>query len=195
MEPSALLYTIRVQTGVKRWTSGLCLLGRRGSWAACPRRMRRILHWSILVVSLLIVCSVPIFLGHTTHPVTDCDDDGKRNGVGMLGSNSANVKNASLASSVLQPAKLRHARRLLTSCSAGRYFDGSSCIRCDRGSYGIGGTAACEPCLTGKYSGWLGATACRLCNAGKFSTTDWASTCKNCPEGTSTSTEGAMTGG
>ncbi len=77
----------------------------------------------------------------------------------------------------------------LTSCAAGQYLSGTSCVSCPKGTYSAGGTeTSCTSCPSGQTTDSTGATsssAChtsrKTCEAGTYVNGD---TCTPCPAGT-----------
>lgn len=71
-----------------------------------------------------------------------------------------------------------------TTCSAGSYFDGTSCVSCPAGYYNpYSGQTSCRPCASGYFSGSEGASECTACSAGSFSNTTATITCTQCSIG------------
>ena len=76
-----------------------------------------------------------------------------------------------------------------TSCAAGQYLNGTSCVSCPKGTYSAGGTeTSCTSCPSGQTTDSTGATsssAChtsrKTCEAGTYVNGD---TCTPCPAGT-----------
>ena len=84
----------------------------------------------------------------------------------------------------------------LTSCAAGQYLSGTSCVSCPKGTYSAGGPkTSCTPCPSGQTTDSTGATsssAChtsrKTCEAGTYVN---GNTCTPCPAGTYSSTQNA----
>ena len=83
-----------------------------------------------------------------------------------------------------------------TTCSAGQYVSGSSCVSCPKGSYGGGGTAtSCTSCPSGQTTSLTGATSSSACYTPKINclagTYVSNGNCVSCPAGTYSATVNA----
>lgn len=70
------------------------------------------------------------------------------------------------------------------TCAAGSYLKGSTCTRCDPGTFSAtSGASTCEACSEGSIAARAGATSCTTCPPGSTSSED-RKNCNKCPSGT-----------
>ncbi len=67
-------------------------------------------------------------------------------------------------------------------CSAGQYWDGSTCANCAAGTYSDAGATSCETCLSGTYS-VAGSSTCTPCPTGYSTSTSGSPECDVCADG------------
>jgi hypothetical protein len=70
------------------------------------------------------------------------------------------------------------------SCVPGRWFNGTTCVPCPRGTYCPGGNPAPKiNCPAGSFQSGPGQSACIPCNVGSFAAVDSSVNCTTCPAG------------
>lgn len=70
------------------------------------------------------------------------------------------------------------------NCAPGRWWNGSACVPCPRGTYCPGGNPAPKiKCTAGTFQSGTGQSSCIPCNVGTFSAVDSAINCAECPAG------------